>query len=98
MDSAKKRVRYSDHLQFRLRLREIDAKLPEKIYRFTDERYYDRATGLLIAVKKVRSKGKFRDIAVTYRETDKEALLITIHPLKQRQKENRLQTNRWRKI
>ena len=93
-----KMVRYSDHLQFRMRLREIDEALPENIYRFAEEYYYDTATNLFIAVKKARYQGKNRDIAVTYQESTNEILLITIHPLKQRQKENRIQTNRWKRI
>jgi len=98
MDPKKKRIRYSDHLQFRLHLREINSTLPEKIYRSAKEKYYDTATDLLVAVGAVRYKGTIRDIAVTYREEYNEVLLITIHPLKQHQKENRIQTKRWRKL
>lgn len=93
-----KHIRYSDHLTFRLSVREIDYDLPANIYHASKEKYYDTATDLLIAVGKTLHKGAYREFAVTYRETDDEILLITIHPLKQHQKENRIQTNRWKTI
>jgi hypothetical protein len=59
---------------------------------------HDVAKDLLIAADTVHYKGTIRDIAVTYREEHNEVLLITIHPLKQHQKENRIQEKRWRKL
>ena len=98
MNPVKKRIRYSDHLQYRLRFREINDRLPKMVYRSAKEHFLDIATNTRVAVAKVTYKGRLRDMAVTYREDANEILLITIHPLKLNQKENRIQTNRWRKI
>jgi len=41
---------------------------------------------------------KERDIMVAYRQEDDDIKLLTIHPLKEGQKENRVQSGRWRKL
>jgi len=43
-------------------------------------------------------KRKNNDIMVPYRHEDVDIKLLTIHPLKEGQKENRIQSGRWRKI
>lgn len=47
------KFRYSKHLQTRIKLRHIDAKLPGYILENADERFRDKETGHLIAVKTV---------------------------------------------
>ena len=47
------RVEYSDYLKFRLAVRGIPGNMPERIYRESQERYYDKATGRHIAVLSV---------------------------------------------
>ena len=58
----------------------------------------DNETGHFIAVKKVIIYGKERDVMVAYKREDTDVKLLTIHPLKEGQKENRIQSGRWRKI
>jgi hypothetical protein len=41
---------------------------------------------------------KKRDVLVAYEENNGDATLLTIHPIKEGQKENRIQSGRWRKI
>jgi len=41
---------------------------------------------------------KERDIMVAYKHEGEDVKLLTIHPLKTGQKENRIQIGRWRKI
>lgn len=91
-------IRYSKHLEYRLLLRGIPHELPNEIYRTARQRYLDNATGLLIAVKRVRYKSKLRDMAVAYTKNEDQALLITIHPLKRNQKLQRINSNRWQTI
>ena len=92
------RIYYSDHIATRLNLRSIEHDLPQKIFAEADERYFDNDTGHLIAVMKISLYNKIREVMVAYRIEQDCATLLTIHPLKEGQKENRINTGRWRKM
>jgi len=91
-------IKYSKHIETRIALRKIEYNLPKIIYEKAEERFIDTETGHTIAVMKAVLYGKERDIMVAYRHEDKPVKLLTIHPLKEGQKENRIQSGRWRKI
>ena len=91
-------IKYSKHIETRISLREIEYDLPQKIYKDAEERFVDNETGHIIAVKKVIMYGKERDVMVAYEHVDADVKLLTIPPLKEGQKENRIQSGRWRKI
>lgn len=93
-----KEIIYSDHLELRLKFREIPRHLPKNIYKTSNERYLDNETNNIIAVKKVKYKSKTREMALAYRETAQEVILITIHPLKTYQKISRINSGRWTKL
>lgn len=92
------RIIYSKHLEDRLILRNIPRDLPERIFKNAEERYIDNETNHAVAIKKCFFADKERLMMVAYRMTGEEVRLITAHPLKDGQKENRLKTGRWRKI
>ena len=92
------KILYSEHLKRRLELREIDKDLPRRIFEQSDERYFDTATGHLIAIMVVELYEKKRDIMLAYSIEEDCAKLLTIHPLKEKQKEARISGGRWRKI
>lgn len=98
MLSIMKEAVYSSHLELRLKLRSIHYELPKIIYKTSSERYFDTITKLSIAVDKAAYKGKIRDVAVVYKDSTKEAMLITIHPLKLHQKNSRIKSGRWKKV
>ena len=79
-------------------MRKIPAELPANIYRDADERFSDKQTGYMVAVKQVQIYGHQREIMITYEERDKAVVIITVHPLKKGQKENRMATGRWVKL
>jgi len=89
---------YSKHIKTRLTLRKIDYDLPKKIFDEAQERFVDNQTGYAIAVLKVNLYDKERDVMVAYIHDGEEIKLLTIHPLKEGQKENRIKTGRWRKL
>lgn len=89
---------YTLHLTFRLQLRGIPPNLPRKIYQNAKERYFDADTKKLVAVMKVAYQGKKREMSLIYEETQTEAILVTIHPLKPYQKRSRIMSERWQKI
>ncbi|MCL0069520.1 hypothetical protein M1O56_06115 [Dehalococcoidia bacterium] len=91
-------VRYSRHLQIRLWLRGVDFGLPERISEQAEERFHDVATGNQIAVKRVYLHGKERDVMVAYRTEGELVILLTVHPLKEGQKHNRIASGRWVRI
>ncbi|MBI2050274.1 MAG: hypothetical protein HYT31_00535 [Parcubacteria group bacterium] len=91
-------VVYSKHLELRLKLRSIHHELPRIIYQTSSERYTDAITQLSVAINKTAYRGKVREVALVYRETAKEARLITIHPLKPGQKNSRIKSGRWKKL
>ena len=89
---------YSTHIKTRISLRKIEYDLPQRIYEYAEERFIDTETGHMIAVKKVIIYGKERAVMVAYEHEDADVKLLTIHPLKEGQKENRIQSGRCRKI
>jgi len=90
-----KRIRYSDHLQLRLSLRKIPRPLPRSIYRRAKEVFYDNGTGHLVTVARARYGGRLCEMMVAFSETKDEVTLVTVHPLKLRQKANRIASGRW---
>lgn len=88
-------VVYSRHFALRKELRHIPDGLAETILKNADSYCIDVTTGYHIAVKRVEFNGAIRDMALTYSITDGKIVLITLHPLKEGQRENRVQSGRW---
>ena len=91
-------ITYSKHLQQRLLLRKMDYDLPKRILDQSNERYRDEETGYFIATMKVELYNKTRDVMIAYVIKEDFLKLLTIHPLKEGQKENRVKSGRWRRI
>ena len=85
-------------IETRISLRKIEYDLPQRIYENAEERFVDNETGHIVAVKNVIIYGKERAVMVAYEHEDADVKLLTIHPLKEGQKEYRVQSGRWRKI
>jgi hypothetical protein len=90
-------IKYTKHLKIRLELRKIDYDLPQKIFEKAEERFMDTVTGHTIAVAKAVIYDKERDVMVAYKH-EEGVKLLTIHPLKEGQKDNRIKSGRWRKL
>jgi hypothetical protein len=91
-------TKYSEHIKNRLNLRKIDYDLPPKIFEQSKERYFDKETGHLVAIMKTELYSKIREVMIAYVIEENYAKLLTIHPLKEGQRENRVKTGRWRKL
>ncbi len=91
-------IKYSKHIQIRLALRRIDHDLLRQIFKDAAERFADAETGHTIAVGKARLYTKERDVMVAYTLEGEDVILLTIHPLQEGQKENRIKSGRWRKL
>lgn len=46
----KEEVKYTPHLEFRLKIRDILRELPKKIFELSRGRYFDGETNLMVAV------------------------------------------------
>ena len=92
------KAEYSKHLLHRLILRKIDHDLPRTIFEQSVEHYDDMETGHRIATMTSDLYGKAREVMVAYVIEGDCAKLLTIHPLKEGQKENRTISGRWRRI
>ena len=55
-------------------------------------------TGHTVATMSVEINGKLREVMVAYTIEEQTVRLLTIHPLKEGQKENRLKSGRWRRL
>ncbi len=91
-------IEYSKHLLNRLFLRSIEYDLPRIIFEQATEYYDDVETGHKIAIKKVDLYQKSREVMVAYVIEGESSKLLTIHPLKEGQKKNRIDSGRWRKM
>jgi hypothetical protein len=92
------KIKYSKHLEQRLSLRKINYDLPKKIFNQSHERYIDKETKHFIAIMEIDLYNKLREVMVAYIVEQDITKLLTIHPLKEGQKEKRIKTGRWRKI
>lgn len=79
-------------------MRKIEYDLPRRIFEQSEERYFDVETGHIIAVMKVELYKKIREVMLAYVIEKNCGKLLTIDPLKEGQKENRIESGRWRKI
>ncbi len=79
-------------------LRKISHELPQQIYEEANERYYDIETRHTLATMRVVIYGQLREVMVAYDIEEQTVRLLTIHPLKEGQKENRLKSGRWRRL
>jgi hypothetical protein len=92
------KVEYSGHIETRLRLRDIDHELPKQIFEEAAERYLDTETGHVVAVMSRQLYDRIREVMVAYVIEGDRVTLLTIHPLKDGQKGNRIRSGRWRKM
>ena len=79
-------------------MRKIEYDLPKRIFEQSKERFLDKESEHFVATMEVAFYDKIREIMVAYTIEEDYAKLLTIHPLKDGQKENRIKTGRWRKI
>ncbi|MFH1951341.1 MAG: hypothetical protein ABIL06_06985 [Pseudomonadota bacterium] len=92
------KIEYSTHLRNRLTLRGISHDVPYQVYAQSDERYCDVETGHTVATMNIIIYGKMREVMVAYDVIEETVTLLTIHPLKEGQKENRVKSGRWRRL
>jgi len=91
----RRRIQYADHLRLRLALRQVPEQLPRRVYQRAKERFFDTSTHHHVAIARARYAGKIREMAVSFEDDGETVTLITIHPVKEQQKANRINLRRW---
>jgi len=90
-----KKIRYTDHLKVRLRVRGIPRSLPRVIYAGAKSKYRDVAAAHFIALGRAPYGGKERLFIVAYDITGDGVEIVTIHPISRAQVESRVKSGRW---
>ena len=93
-----KRIIYTAHLKYRIEKRRISPDIPKRIYQHSDEKYYDTATAHKVAVFRLDYSGSEREMMIAYDEFEDRIEIVTVHPLKWMQKQQRIKTKRWVRI
>lgn len=88
-------VRYSEHLKFKLQIRHIPEKLPERIYHQAKQRYFDHETGRHVAILSALYHRHRQLMMIAYDEFEDYVEIITIHPIEKQQIWHRVTTGRW---
>jgi len=74
-----KKIIYTPHLKFRLEKRGIRPDIPREIYQYSDEKYYDIATGHKIAISRLHYSGREREVMIAYDEFEERIEIVTVH-------------------
>jgi len=90
-------IRYTPHLELRMKMREIPFEVPRKIFEDAEEHYYDNLTKHFVAIHQIKFHGKMREMALTYDRKKEVVELITRHPIQPYQKHGRIRLGRWEK-
>jgi nitrogenase molybdenum-iron protein alpha/beta subunit len=90
-----KPVRYSDHLEDRLVIRNVASDLPERIIREAERNFTDTSTGYRVAVAMAVYRGADHLMMVVFEETGCEIVAVSIHPLEERDVERKIRNGRW---
>lgn len=88
-------IKYSDHLQFKIRVRRISEGIPGRIYRESTQRYYNHHTLRHIAVMQVYYQRRRTLMMIAYDQHPDHVEIITIHPIARQQVQDRLNSGRW---
>ncbi len=88
-------IKYSNHLRFRMRVRQIPLRMPERIYRESTQRYYNHHSLRRIAILDVSYKLRRTLMMIAYDQYPDYVEILTIHTITKKQIRNRLRSGRW---
>ena len=88
-------VIYTDHLETRLKLRNIPKDYPKEIFLDPEQEFYDNTEDTYISIKKLFYNGKIRNMMIAYQKKRTVFQIITIHPISDEKIINRVINSRW---
>ena len=89
------KIVYIDHLIERIELRGIPYDLPKVVYQSREEVFFDTQTNHFVALSKKEYFGKLRTLVVPFDKFSDRIELISIHPIRERRKLQRVESGRW---
>lgn len=89
------KIKYTDHLKLRVKLRNIPQEYPKVIYDNPEQKFIDVIENRKIAIKKLKYNNKLRNMMIAYDEFDDKVEIITIHPISDEQLINRQVSGRY---
>lgn len=85
----------TDHLKSRLKLRGINDKAVDNIFKKAEEFYWDNLRNHHVIVSKITYKGKLRKVLAAYDIIKGRTEVVTTHPITDNEIKNRLISGRW---
>ncbi|MBL7150609.1 hypothetical protein ISS86_01620 [Candidatus Microgenomates bacterium] len=89
---------YSEHLKNRIKQRGFPDHYPKEIYDEPKFKFRDILENNFIAIKKMLYGGKMKEIMICYTKKGQDVKIISIHPIRNNQIQNRIKNKRWIKI
>ena len=89
------KIVYIDHLIERIELRGIPYDLPKEVYQSREEVFFDTQTNHFAALSKKEYFGKLRTIVIPFDKFSDRIELVTIHPIEEKDKMQRIRSGRW---
>jgi len=88
-------IRYSQHLKFKMRVRQISENMPKRIYHESKKRFYNHQTFRRIAIMEISYHRHRTLMMIAYDQYSDYVDIITIHPITKEQIRQRQRTGRW---
>ncbi len=89
-------IRYTKHLELRLKIRRIPHEYPKLILESPDETFVDVLEKRNIAIKRLKYNKKVRNMMIAYERKDNYIEIVTIHPISDEKIINRVMSGRWK--
>ena len=89
-------IKYTKHLELRLKIRKIPYEYPKLIFEQPDKEFIDVLEKKNVAIKRLISNKKVRNMMVVYEIQGNIAEIVTIHPISSEKITNRLMSGRWK--
>lgn len=89
------RIIFSSHFQERAKLRKIELTVVQEFLLNWDQHFIDTKTGYFVALKRTIWLNRERDVIVVYVQKNDEIVIVTMHPLRENQKERHIKSGRW---
>lgn len=86
---------YSAHAKRRMRERKLSRTVVNEVLEKADQRVLDTQTGYIVYIKRMLFKGKSRWIAVSIDEQETRKVVVSVHPIRDRDYVSRFDSGRW---
>lgn len=89
------KIIYRPHLKRRLNERKIPYNYPKRIYIEAKQKFFDTETDHHIAFSNLQYAEKLKNITISYDIIGQNIEIVTIHPISDKEIENKIKSGRW---